>query len=383
MASLTDIALYGATGFSLLFTASFTAAVCLTRNVKKKQLSTFPAVTVVKPVKNIDEGFDDNIRSFYTLDYPAFDIVFGVDEPTDPCVERLQSIAADYPNISTTIVPTGAEKNGNPKIDTLYHCTHAITGAYVWISDSNVRVSSDTLLRLVTEAVTSDAKIVFSPITGAGAQSFGSIMENAYINHFVSGATIIAWALFKKPVITGKSMFIDMHTLTTHYGGFECFRTFLAEDYILGDTFKNDGFHVATNYTWVTNINERTRIKNVYGRLSRWALLRRNLNVLYGLELFANPLFFILLLCLFSSQHNIFVSLVSLLFVLFCEYLTLFIVNTHDRHSAAVIITYPAAILAKYVLQLIVFFGSFMTATVVWRGRRLHIGNRTVISERM
>ncbi len=373
--------IYGMAGFALLFTAACTIAVCITRFSKKTTVSSHPHVTLVKPVKNIDEGFDDNIRSFYTLDYPSYDIVFGIDERTDPCVERLQAIASEFSAIKTSIVATGAEKVGNPKIDTLHHCAESVTGDYVWITDSNVRVAPDTLTRMVHGAQTTGAKIIFSPILGAGNKSFGSIVENSYINLFVSGATIIAWALFKKPVITGKSMLIDMHTLISHYGGFDYFRSFLAEDYVLGDTFKNDGFHVVTNYAWITNINEKTQLKNVYARLSRWALLRRNLNVLYGFEIFTNPLFFIALL-LADTHHGSTLAIAGLAFLLLCEYLVLFIVNSHDRKSLRVILTYPAAVMAKYLLQLIVFIGSFLTATVIWRGRRLHIGNRTVISER-
>ena len=55
-----------------------------------------------------------------------------------------------------------------------------------------------------------------------------------------------AWAR-----IVGKSMLIERAALAA-FGGFAYFKGFLAEDFLLGETFAKSGFHVSTNFTWVT-----------------------------------------------------------------------------------------------------------------------------------
>lgn len=369
-----------ASAITALFTAVATGVICMAseKTGKKKASTVFPKVTILKPVKNTDSGFEQNIRSFYEQDYPLFELVFGVDNENDHCVSILKQISQDYPQIITRIVVTGEEKTGNPKIDTLSACNSAITGNYVWITDSNVRVTKNTLSQLIQETVETDAKIVFSPIIGAGHKTLASIVENAYINLFVSGATLMAWSAFKKPVITGKSMLIEMKTLNERYGGFASFSNYLAEDYLLGDTFHKDGYRVSTNYVWVTNINETSSFKQIYNRIERWAILRNRLNPFYMLEILANPLVWIIAL-LASGQYGFGIAL-ALITVLH-EYTVLFCINSNDRTSGKVILLYPLACAIKGLLMLLIYVRAFFIGNVLWRGRHIRIGKKTVINE--
>ncbi len=369
-----------ASAIAALFTAVATGVICMASDIngKKKASTVFPKVTILKPVKNTDSGFEKNIRSFYEQDYPQIELVFGVDNENDQCVAILQQISRDYPLISTKIVVTGEIKTGNPKIDTLSACNADINGSYVWVTDSNVRVTKNALSQLMQEAVETDAKIVFSPIIGAGHKTLASIVENSYINFFVSGATLMAWSAFKKPVITGKSMLIEMKTLNERYGGFAYFSNYLAEDYLLGDTFHNDGYRVSTNNVWITNINEESSFMQVYKRIERWAVLRNRLNPFYMFEILTNPLVWIIAL-LASGQYGL--GLALALITALHEYTVLFCINHDDRSSGKVILLYPFACILKGLLMLTIYFRAFFIGNVQWRGRHIRIGKKTIITE--
>ena len=38
------------------------------------RLRKYPFVSLLKPVKNIDDGMAENLESFYRLDYPAYEV---------------------------------------------------------------------------------------------------------------------------------------------------------------------------------------------------------------------------------------------------------------------------------------------------------------------
>ena len=218
----------------------------------------YPFVSLLKPVKNIDDGMAENLESFYRLDYPAYEVLFAVDDLSDPCVGLLADLKAAHPGIATTIIATGHPRAENPKVHKLARLEARSRGKLLWTTDSNVRVAPDALRRLVDEYLDHDAKVVFSPIRGSSSRTFASLMENASLNFFTSGSIIAAWFLGRQPILVGKSILVERAALET-FGGFGYFKDYLAEDYLLGEAFVRSGFRVATNCTWVTNVNRRPR----------------------------------------------------------------------------------------------------------------------------
>src|SRR5207244_10810667 len=59
---------------------------------------TLPPVTVLKPLKGPGIDLYDNLASFCRLDYPAYQIVFGVEDVRDPAVAVVRQIRRDFPD---------------------------------------------------------------------------------------------------------------------------------------------------------------------------------------------------------------------------------------------------------------------------------------------
>src|ERR1700676_5285530 len=104
-----------------------------------------PPITILKPVRGVEPGLAENLRSFCTQDYPDFDVVFGVLDPEDPALAIIRGVAAEHPDRTTVVVGDGVAKHRNPKIATLApmlpHAEHALLA----ISDSDMRVGPDYL----------------------------------------------------------------------------------------------------------------------------------------------------------------------------------------------------------------------------------------------
>jgi len=148
-----------------LFTA-FTVAFRRGRKTASGERRDYPFVSLLKPVKNMDDDMAANLDSFYHLDYPAYEILFAVDDLSDPCVALLKELQAGHPQIPTAIVATGHPPFENPKVHKLACLESRSRGGLFWATDSNVRVAPESLRRLVDEHLDHDAKVVFSPIRG-------------------------------------------------------------------------------------------------------------------------------------------------------------------------------------------------------------------------
>ena len=376
--------------FSLAVFAGYTFFTVKFRNGNKKPDGglhntygkALPPVSILVTVKNIDDDMEENFKSFFNLDYPFYEILFGVDSMEDPLVAVIESLRIKFPSVPAHIIPTGHSTIDNPKVHKLVVMTEEAMGELYWIIDFNIRVEADTLMKLVTEYLSSNSKLVFSPIRAGGSRSIGSIIENAYINHFLSGNVIMAWKLFKQHIIVGKSILVEKKTLN-RFGGFSYFKDYLAEDYMMGETYTQSRLPISTNFTWVTNINQTTTVKGFFSRMERWAKLRYRLKPhVYVLEVLMNPIMLALLFGLIiGGKEGRFLFAGTVFFKLFLEFINFLMVNREDRGNISIIAKLPFCILMKDILLFIVYFIPFFSSSVQWRdGGKISIGKKTLIA---
>jgi len=341
--------------------------------------SVFPPVSILKPIRGLDDELEENLESFYQLDYPFYEILFALDNWNDQACEVIRKVAAKYPHVNTVILATGHDPNQNPKIHKLSRMESESRGRLLWITDSNVRVEPDTLNRLVAEYLSTGAGLVFSPILGTSSRSFASLMENASLNFFTSGNVITLWKLFARPVVVGKSMLIDRVAIES-FGGFQFFKEYLAEDYLIGKFFMKSGFKVSTNFTWIVNINQQATIRSFFKRLARWARLRHQLNrPVYLIEIVLNPIIISLLGA--ATFGRVFWQPIFLVAALkiFLEYINFMVVNVKDRKRLFNHMLFPAAVVVKDFIFLVVYLTPFLSSTVDWRGGKIKVGRNTLI----
>lgn len=370
-------------GFSFLIFFNYTVFTIVFRKGSRpdeRVLPEYPLVSILKPVKSLDDDIEANFISFFELDYPAFELLFAADSLTDPVVGIIRRLRKQYPQIPCRIVATGHSDHENPKIHKLSILEKRARGVLYWVTDSNIRIEADVLKKLVGEYLKKGSKIVFSPIRANGARSFGSMIENAYINHFLSGNVISAWYILKEQIIVGKSMLIEKRTLD-RFRGFAYFKDYLAEDYMMGEAYTKSKIPISTNFTWVTNVNRTTTVHGFFNRMMRWAKLRFNLKRhFYLTELLVNPLMLAFLFLPIVGRDWLPVVALSLGMKIILEYLNLFFVNTRDRKKISLILLFPLVIVAKDLILFVVYFTPFFSQRVKWRGGEIHIGRKTLIA---
>ena len=75
---------------------------------RRKGLADYtPPVTIFKPLKGMDEGLEENLRSFFHLDYPVYQLIFGVADADDPAIEVVRKLQARVSRTATRTLVVG------------------------------------------------------------------------------------------------------------------------------------------------------------------------------------------------------------------------------------------------------------------------------------
>src|SRR5947209_20077895 len=82
--------------------------------------ATLPPVTVLKPLKGPGIDLYDNLASFCRLDYPDYQIVFGIEDRRDPALPVVLQIQRDFPERDIAL-SVGWLPGANRKIANLCH----------------------------------------------------------------------------------------------------------------------------------------------------------------------------------------------------------------------------------------------------------------------
>jgi ceramide glucosyltransferase len=339
-----------------------------------------PLVSILKPLRAVDDDLESNLESYYRLNYPRYEILFAVDREGGPCTKIARRLKARHRRVPTSILVAGHSRTDNPKIHKLSRLEPLSRGELFWVTDSNIRVEPETLNHLVATYLAKDAKIVFSPIRGTSSRTLGSLMDNTGLNFFTSGSIISAWALFRLPIVVGKSLLVERAALGT-YGGFSYFRSYLAEDFLLGETFLKSGYAVDSDQTWVTNISQTMSVRGFVDRMSRWAKLRFHLKkTAYVFEILLNPIIVAAAGAAATGGRGWPVLAGTIVLKVALEYANFLAVNLEDRRKLWAHLVFPAAVVGKDLLLFGVYFAPFFSRSVRWRKEKIGIGEMTLIA---
>ncbi|MEM6961045.1 MAG: glycosyltransferase [Myxococcota bacterium] len=331
-----------------------------------------PPISLLKPLKGLEEELETNLRSYYEQDYPVpFEIVFATTEPRDPGLVVAQKVAADYPRIQTRFVRSNPNFGLNPKVANLSGALSAAQHDLVFQSDANVRISSGYLRKLVNEMRAAEASLVTSLITGVGERSVGAAMENLQLSAHITPDRCAALHIGGVPCVVGKSMLLHAGELR-ELGGLACVRNVLCEDFILGARYRNAGKRVLLSATMAQNVNRDISIRQFLSRHSRWLKMRAVIHRgSFVAELLSNPVALATIALPFSGGNaaagGFWAAVVLAKMVGDASLLRL--TRGNGMHPS-----YLVVVPFKDLLMAFVWVHSLFSRSVRWRGRKLRFG---------
>lgn len=334
-----------------------------------------PPVSLLKPLKGLEDELEANLESFFVQRYPAaFEIVIATAHADDPALDVARAVAARHPEVPVRFVLSDEGYGLNPKVANLVTAVEAARYDLIHQSDGNVRVPPDYLRRIVGEYVAADASVLTSVVVGVGERTAGAAMENIQLSGFIAPAMCLALEAAKITCVCGKSMLLRRSELDAELGGLASVRDVLCEDFVLGERYKALGKKVLLSPTPVHNVNVSCGPERFLSRHSRWLKMRITLHLPGFLaDLGSNPVALAVLATLASGFDARITGLAGVVIVL----------KGVADHTAIRLVRGPVPL--RYVLlapvkDLVLFplwVNAIFSRTVVWRGRRLRFGKNT------
>lgn len=249
-----------------------------------------PPVSLLKPIKGVEDALEDNLRSFFEQEYPApIEIIFASAEPDDPGIAVARRVAADYPHVETRFTISDRTFGLNPKVSNLAAAYAAARHDLVLQSDANVRVRRDYLRRTVSELIANRADMLTSIVVGVGERTIGAAMENLQLSAFIVPAVCLALRLARITVVIGKTMLFRRSDLDA-LGGLARYKDVLAEDYMIGVHYARANKRIVLSTTPAENVNVDTTVERFMSRHVRWLKMRVVVHVPgFVADLLANP----------------------------------------------------------------------------------------------
>jgi len=364
------------------------------RLIKKKQepagrtatydMNYSPPVSILKPLKGLDDNLFDNLASFCTQDYPDYELLFCLQDFNDPAYKVAKKVQDKYPDRSISIVIEKCNAGLNPKVNNLIPAYRKARHSYILISDSNVMVDGDYVKEIMRHARNPKVGLVSNLVRGVGGRSMGALLENLHLNSFIIGSVSFLDRFFGMPCVIGKSMLMKKEHLES-LGGLRAFKDILAEDFIIGREMHRSGKKVVLSNYLINNVNEYWSVKRFLNRHTRWGKLRWKIGgIKYLSELLANPVFIAALPILFrgpSRETVSFAGLVGLVKVLgdFLIGRTIGVSSTGTSFHKQSLLSYFLAPVKDIIIG-ILWFVPLLSSTVVWRGNRYVIGKDSRLS---
>jgi ceramide glucosyltransferase len=337
---------------------------------------TFLPISILKPLKGLEDNLFDNLESFCVQDYPEYEVIFSLQDENDPAFKVARKIIEKFSDKPISIVIERCHHGFNPKVNNLFSAYRHSKYPIILISDSNVTVDPHYLRTIIKPMDNLEVGLVCNLIKGIGGKTIGSIFENLHLNSFILGNICFLNKYLKIPCVVGKSMLMRKSDLEA-IGGLASVKDVLAEDHFIGEKIRGQRQRVVISNYLIYNVNEYWSLRKFINRHVRWGKMRWKIGgVKYLLELTINPVFTacLALLLLGPTAKTLFLmALVCLIKIIGDFYLGK---SISTRMHPLVYLFSPI----KDLLMGLLWFVPLVDDTVVWRGNRYLMGKDTALS---
>jgi ceramide glucosyltransferase len=256
-----------------------------------------PPMSILKPLCGHDEGLEKNLRSFFVQDYPDYEVLLGVHREDDLAAALALKIIGEYSGrVKARLIITGESPVPNGKAFSLNRLVREASHDLLVMSDSDIRVQPNLLLRLAQEFQEKSVGLITCPYRAVPGRSLWSRLEAIGMNTELLGGVLVARMMEGMRFALGCTVAVRRGVLED-MGGFAYLQEFLAEDFVIGQRAAELGHGVLLSSCIIEHrIGSQGFAANLGHRL-RWARsTRRSRPAGYWGQIFTYPLPWALLL---------------------------------------------------------------------------------------
>lgn len=233
----------------------------------------YPRVSILKPVRGLDFHALENFASFCTQDYPFFEIIFAVNDPLDPAIHVIRHLQGCFPEINIQLLITPVEAP-NEKAALLEEMLKVASGEVVVVSDSDMQVTPDYLLKVTQPLSEPGVGLVTCAYKGADARNLTAGMNALHMGVIFLPSVLAARKFLSMRFALGATVALRMHDLRM-IGGFKVLENYLADDFQLALRIHDLGKQVVLSQYVVTCQLGEQSFHEQWQREVRWARTNR------------------------------------------------------------------------------------------------------------
>jgi len=230
-----------------------------------------PPVSILKPLKGVDPEIWESFCSHCEQEYPQFQLIFGISDPSDPAIEVVHKLQANYPNLAMELIVCDRVLGANIKVSNLVQMLAAAHHEILLVNDSDIRVPADYLRRVITPLRDASVGLVTCLYRGVASPTLGSRLEAVGIStDFVPG--VLSARFLEKGLHFGLGSTLAFRRRDLEaIGGFETLLDYLADDYELGRRIAASGKRVELSAATVTTFLPAYTLGQFFRHQLRWS----------------------------------------------------------------------------------------------------------------
>ena len=248
--------------------ALFAARDLLGRRTTKEAASEAPPVSVLKPLRGLDNDAVANFASFCEQDYGTFEILFGAEDEDEPGLAAARQAARAHQNVDIRFIVEAHASGANPKVRTVGNLARHAKYPLLLLSDSDIRVGPKHLKRMVAPLRDPSVGVVTCFYRTHARGLIGRIDALSLSTEFLPGA-LVARRLEGMSFAMGAGILIRRDTLED-IGGFAALQDGLADDYLLGKLPYDAGHRVELARDVVDHRLGTRNLADLGARQNRW-----------------------------------------------------------------------------------------------------------------
>ncbi|MDK9717934.1 MAG: bacteriohopanetetrol glucosamine biosynthesis glycosyltransferase HpnI [Trichlorobacter sp.] len=233
------------------------------------------AISILKPVKGMDEGSYENFASFCRQEYMApLQLIFCVAAADDPAIKIIQQLMTVFPHhdICLNIDPT--IHGPNYKVSNLINAFPKAKYDLLMICDSDIRVEPTFLQSVTAHFSASNIGLVTSPYRSSTVHGAITAFEALAFTSEMVPNVVTALKLEGLSFALGAAMTFRRQALQD-IGGLKALVDYLADDYQLGNQIHRAGWQLKLDHQFVESMLKPESPTIIFSRQLRWARTMR------------------------------------------------------------------------------------------------------------
>jgi ceramide glucosyltransferase len=239
---------------------------------RRAQRKDQPPVSIVLPVKTLEDGFDETQDSAFTQNYPQVDVTAAAQETSSPALDHIRAIFARHPDVPSRILHSTARFAASPKVDNLHAPFTLAPNDTILMKDANILLEPDALAEHMRQ-LGDDVGLVCGIPYCDQLDNFAAQVEAAIINNSHARMLYLASALGQGHGV-GKIMLFRRSDFE-RAGGFSAIGHTVGEDNAMAKAMSRIGKRAVFSHRPVRQILGRRKFLDVYQRQMRWSVIRR------------------------------------------------------------------------------------------------------------